>query len=101
MKMYDDKLDRAWRNYDCAVEAIAMEAFTRHIRPFLVKKGYLFLTGNGTWYIEDKSGHSVFSEDLPKTIADILDGEVEGMPANSFGSLMPNYIPADRRRQDE
>ncbi len=97
MKLYDDKLDRAWQDYDIAVGAIAMEAFTRHIRPFLVKKGYLFLAGNGTWYIEDKSGHGVYSEDLPKRIADILDSCVLGMPANCLGSFMPNYIPADNK----
>jgi hypothetical protein len=96
MKVIDEKLDKAWVIYEQRVSDIAMEAFNRWIRPFLKRRGYLFLSGNGTWYIEDKAGHPIYSDDLPKTIANILDGEVEGMPANSFGSFMPNYVPADK-----
>lgn len=90
-------LDKAFEKYFKEVQQIANTEFNRVIRPYLDKHNYYFVSGNGTYYIESiDTGAQIDPEKLPKRIYNILDAEIEGMPANPLGSLMPDYTPEKR-----
>jgi hypothetical protein len=91
MKRLDANLDRLWREYSHRVDDVALKYFNSHIRPYMAKKGYRFLAGNGTYYIEDANGKFIYTEDLPKRIQDVLEAYVPGMSSNCLGSLMPDF----------
>jgi len=90
-----DMIDAAWDQYYELIQKLANQEFRLHILPWLHKNHYYFLAGNGTWYVfkevPGEKEESIFEDKIPKEILDILQQEVEGMPSNSLGSLMPDY----------
>lgn len=83
-------LERQFKKYAEQVDLIATHEFNRLVKPYLIKHGYSFFVGMGTYLILNGS-IQIDSDDLPKTIQDILNTEIPGMPGNSLGSLMPEY----------
>lgn len=87
-------LERAFDRYSESVYRLARNEFYRAIKPFMEKKGYRFIAGMGDWMIA-KDGIHLYDKEkyIPKRLLKILDQDIPGMPANSLGTLMPDYIP--------
>lgn len=78
------KLDE---KYISDVQIIARREFESVVKPWLIKKGYTFGSGMGSWAVWD--GEFYISRDmLPNFILDILEISVL---EQDLGSLMPNY----------
>ena len=100
MKKYDEILNKGWEKYDALTDTVSEMAFAEVVRPFCVKRGLRFLAGNGTYWIgcESGSGQSIYPWEVEddeefQAIFDLLDTEIPGMPANSLGTIMPDYTP--------
>lgn len=103
---YKNRLQDAWDRYSQIVEDTACDAFHREIVPFLREHGYGFIAGNGTWIISVASKerpldvryyngryYTIYPEELPERIREVLETDIPGMRANDLGSLMPAYTP--------
>jgi len=106
MKDYNKTLEKSWEDYEQSVNTIAVMAFADVVKPWLRKYHLTFLAGNGTYYIEytdatpkwfirkyamsNYHGRMIDSDKLPARIRKILDMEIEGMMANSLGTIMPD-----------
>lgn len=97
-------IEQAYADYQKVIEKKARQLFTAFILPFLRRRKYTFLSGNGTWYMEDSNGKHIsggdhWLDDDDETpdeelnnIVRILDVDVTGT-WNCFGAYMPNYTP--------
>ena len=86
-----DKMTAMFCFYQDQVEDLVAAQFRKRVVPYCQKHGYRFITGNGTWWLgTDKLG---FHVDIPNGLLELLNLSVPGLPANKFGSLMPNYNP--------
>ena len=88
-------IEKAWLTYGALVDKYAASVFEAKIRPWLEKRGYSFLSGNGTWCVwyTSKMGDRVYlyEEDLPKKIVSLLTQEIPGVSEYDLGSIMPDF----------
>ena len=84
-------LEHARDTYSSTVEAFGDNFRLTRLEPFLKRKGWYFLSGNGTWVILDKKtdyqvydDHSDWDAECEE-IAQMLDSEV--LEGASFGAL--------------
>ena len=89
--MRNSYLEKEYSDYCNKVYKFAENKFDEIIKPYLIKHGYKFLSGNGIYFIKDKRGIQIDHEDLPKYIYDLLSMEIPGMEGNDLGSLMPDF----------
>jgi hypothetical protein len=103
MNKYEKELDKIHAKFGNEVEKYAKEVFNKAILPYLKKNKMKFLTGMGTYYLEDSKEKHIWSpmhynnkdellEDIElKVILETLNLYVPGFPANNFGSFMPEF----------
>jgi len=99
-------IQNMFEKYSNEVFAYAEEVFNEKITPYLDKYHLNFIAGNGTfwmgytdetpkWFITKYfSGAGAWSIDIDKIdsrIRQVLQSEIEGMPGNDLGSIMPSY----------
>ena len=97
-KQAKNELEKEYSKYQDKIESLALKSFNEIIKPYLIKHNYYFLSGNGTCYIgfdNPNTGYAnqVDIENLPAYIQDLLNLEVPGFRAGSFGDFMPNFQP--------
>lgn len=86
-----DRIDTAWAAYFDTVFTVAAELFEQHVKPYCDKHGYRFYAGNGTWCVgKEVRGVWRDARDIPGSLLLILCKQVDGMPGNDLGSLMPS-----------
>ena len=111
--MYTSRLLRnLFSDYIINMYAFAHNEFDKTILPYLKKHKLNFLTGHGTFFIDfteetDEKYKAKYSrlsnvnkldvDRLPERIKDVLFMEIEGLPANNLGSLMPDYISGEEK----
>lgn len=89
-----DYLENLWDNYMLAVDKYAEKQFYLKIKPWLLENNLRFLSGMGTYWIGKniKNSQQMLEDDeIPEDIRDILEEEILGMPANTLGTIMPDY----------
>lgn len=87
-------LENEFKKYEAFVYAYAKSQFQKNIKPWFEKKGYRFMAGNGTFWIgSTKNDKSIWLEDLPVKIKNILNMDIPGMPFISLGCFMPDFYP--------
>jgi hypothetical protein len=69
-------LNEARTNFDRQIEQIA-ELARDQLVPYFEKRGWSYMAGNGTWYIEDRRGRPIEDHKLPAAVRAVLDLEVE------------------------
>jgi len=91
-----NKIDIAWETYYKEVCDYAEQRFNSVIKPYLEKRGWEFISGNGTYWIgyddpEAQYGFvSIDIDKLPERIRDTLQMEVQGLNQD-LGTLMPDF----------
>jgi hypothetical protein len=99
----EKELEQAWDEYENKVSKIATKAFNTHVKPFCKKRNWEFAGGMGAYWIGNKvTGYSEYPEDRPNDkvfakLTELLDLPIEGLSANVFGSLMPEYRKEDTK----
>ncbi len=93
-----DPIEKAWEAYWHIVDDYARQQFEQVVKPWLKRKGYDFVAGNGTWVVSKDNprnrayGYDLIDEDqIPQKVLAVLQYEVPGYPGNDLGSLMPDY----------
>ncbi len=103
-KRTDASLERYWDEYAEHVQARANIVLTSVVAPFLRKRGWKILCGNGDYHFFDENGKGITKFDqydreendpLLKAIVELLNTEIPGMPSDSLGTIMD--VPADIR----
>lgn len=69
-------LAAARTNFEHEVARVA-ELARDQLVPYFEKRGWSYMTGNGTWYIEDRRGRAIEDHKLPAAVRDVLYLEVE------------------------
>jgi len=99
--MNEKELQIAYDKYETFIADYAQFIFDTKIKPFCDKKGYTFLSGNGTWtfHYKDKNNHLIFlyEDDLPKRIYKYLTIIIPGFTSstNELGLWMNSYNPIE------
>jgi len=103
-------LDALFEVYVDQVEAEAKRVFEESVVPFCKERGWRFLAGHGTHTFHNDAGKNheeqhVWSPSYPndealQTLEELLNADVPGLPANSFGSLMPCYYGEQHAQAD-
>jgi len=91
IKDIESRLEYKWQDYEREVYIWAATVFNSDILPYLKKHHFSFEAGNGSYWIGDEHGRTIYRESLPKRIQSRLDMEVPGFDSNNLGSLMPDY----------
>jgi len=98
---YENVTNRMYEHFCDAVFVYIESVYDEVIKPYVDKYKLVFLSGNGTWYmgstdetpkwfVRKYKGYYHGAIDPCKTIQDVLNSEVYGMPHNCLGSLMPS-----------
>ena len=69
-------LAEARTNFDHEVASVA-ELARDQLVPYFQKRGWSYMAGNGTWYVEDRKGRTIEDHKLPAAVRDVLYLEVE------------------------
>jgi len=86
---YKKAIEEIQTEYENKLFGLAEQAKQEILIPYLIKNGYHFLTGNGTFYIYDRSNHMI--DNLPKKVRDILELEINNYGNPCLGLWMTNY----------
>ncbi len=108
---YEKHIETMFEEYQAAVELYAEEVFYYRIKPWLENFHLKFVAGMGgysirytdqtpAWFVaryRDQWIHNTENlldkDKLDTRIIQILSSDVEGLPGNDFGSLMPEFSP--------
>jgi len=69
-------LEAARASFEHEIHRIAELAHDQLV-PYFQKRGWSYVAGNGTWFIEDRRGRRVEDDFLPKAVRSVLWLEVE------------------------
>ena len=69
-------LDEARRTFRQQVQQVA-ELAREQLVPYFQKRGWSYMTGNGTWWITDRRGRHIEDHKLPTAVRAVLYLEVE------------------------
>jgi len=91
----EKELDKLYENYLNNTEKIAKKVFKNIIVPFLKKREWTLIVGNGSWFFDDKNKNAMFVDDYPndkefQKIEKIFSIPIDGT-RDSLGGIMPNY----------
>lgn len=84
-------IDKHWNTYSDHIDRLATQVFNIVVRPWLKDNEYIFVAGNGDYFVWDKDGLRIEEENIPQHILDVLNIEISGMKTESLGTIMPNY----------
>ena len=93
----EKELDLVYASFIRQIEAIANREFEAVIKPWLIKKGYSFLAGNGTYVIWDPFGPdspfapNVDNDKLPAHIMAVLQADTNERGNGELGLWMPDF----------
>ena len=105
---YEETLKYLWEEYLIAINNIASSVFDNEIKPWLDKYKLEFFSGMGGWWINATSEtpkwfldnykdthynkkYYLDNDKLPDKIKNVLDSEIDGLPANNLGSMIVDY----------
>lgn len=97
VKRISAELEQLEIEYTRKVEAIAARA-RGLILPYFETRGLEYVTGNGTWYIDDESGKSIDDDDLPLPIREVLTLPVQ--QSNCLGFYVDNIKRSEAGAQE-
>jgi len=80
-------LNAARASFDQQIAQVA-ELAREQLVPYFQKRGWSYMTGNGTWWITDQRGRRIEPHKLPTAVHDVLFLEVKR------GQLLGFYISA-------
>jgi hypothetical protein len=107
-KVTESSLERLFKNYHGEVDNYLFDIFNTIVKPFCNKRGWEFLSVNGSYYFftkpesltrEDRiSGEYDLPEDFPddpelQGIMGILAIVVSGFEGSDIGGMMQDYSP--------
>jgi hypothetical protein len=106
------RVESLWSTYEAAVASLAEEVIRQDVLPLLKRRRYRMLSGNGTFYIEDRNGKQLETDprhlggpacldpmrnDLDYlAVLEILTTPIPGMPGMCLGSFGLDF-PEGRR----
>lgn len=97
----DVLLSAAWDKYSADVERIVRQRLDECVFPLLRRRRYRLLSGNGTFYLENRQGRQLDTDprDHPRDpdlaeVLRVLNTEILGMPAMCLGAFGYDFPPS-------
>jgi hypothetical protein len=69
-------LNEARADFDRRIAQVA-DLAREQLVPYFQKRGWSYMTGNGSWLIKDRRGRTIEDHKLPTAVRDVLYLEVE------------------------
>lgn len=95
-----------WEEYQKAVKAEVDNIAEKLVYPFLQKRGYLLIAGNGGYYLEDDQNGTQLpnyfeahedpfdgQDEEFRSVLAAMNASIPGFRLNTVGSLMNDYHP--------